>query len=271
MGSVRIVHLSTQSVFGLHITPLEELQAALGLQFAAFAYIHSAQKPAQLVLQKLRMRNRRHEHFAVGFLLGHSGVIHNRVSVGKGLSIAIERLQLARITVTHQPLRARLHSEGAAPVVVRLNKRQSVGLRARHRGAVDAQVLVLILDLFLVSRVCSSVRGISRLIFQRSSSRHRLSSAGDAQRPSSPVFTHRGSIDHVHGVVRGGHGHVDARQQTRTGVIGEEADGAAQARKEGLGRSGAAGGVNIMPHDEHTFGTAGVQGGAIRSQRHRVY
>lgn len=85
-----------------------------------------------------------------------------RISVGEGLSVAIKGLQLARIAVTHQPLRAGLHRKGAAPVVVRLDERQCVGLRARHGGTVDAQVLVLILNLFVISRVSSRVSGICR-------------------------------------------------------------------------------------------------------------
>lgn len=55
------------------------------------------------------------------------------------------------------------------------------------------------------------------------------------------------------------------------GVVGEETDGTAQTRKEGLGGSGAAGGVDIVPHHQYTFGATGVQSGAVRGQRHRMH
>ena len=47
-------------------------------------------------------------------------------------------------------------------MVVGLDERQSVSLRAGHGGAVDAQVLMLIFDLFFVCGVRSRVSGIYR-------------------------------------------------------------------------------------------------------------
>ena len=108
-------------------------------------------------------------------------------------------------------------------MVIRLHKRHRVRLQTGHGAAVDAQVLVLVhlLVLYGSGGHSSGLGGrVGVGLFQQFASRHGLSAGGDAQRTRGPVLAHRGSIDHVHTVVSGGHGYVDAGHQTRTVGLG---------------------------------------------------